>query len=609
MALYTNSDIDLVLQSQDKIQEKLKKIKSELSEPSFDELKKAHELVKDYCIQKKKKLYGGYALHLLLVHKNPDGGIYDEEKIPDIDIYTYEPLDDMYNICNILHKKGMKYIMGQEALHKETYTIKFYNETLCDLSYVPKNIYHRMPFIEVRGLHCIHPNFMTIDYLRMMSNPLDSYWRFFGCEENLKAFRRFIELQKVYKLPYNDRDLQMDKPKKELSPILNVIYKFLFNRKTIVTIGFYAYNYFCRKTGYSPVNIPYYEFISTDYRQDALELIDILKKENENIMHEEFNPFFQYTDYNVEIYVGDTMICRIYNHNKRCVPYQDVPAFDFLNNKSNDNDSIRIGSFTVTILHLLIDAQKARVNNNNQLEKFYYHMLSHCIQMRDYYFKTKNKNMMDDTIFEDFIINCIGEEMTMEKEKRLRIEKRKRQKKPLVHRYTPADNFVEKPPKFIFNNSSGNKVNNPKNLRLADDVKDEDDIDETSDTDTSDTDSQKGGNEYEFNVNQPYFDQIKNGEKTYEGRLKKKKITELKTGDMVVWKNNNKTVKTRIKNIYEFNTFFDGIKKLGLDKTLPSEAKNNKSINNAIDDVYRQWYSEEDEKELGVIFIELDVMQ
>ena len=34
----------------------------------------------------------------------------------------------------------------------------------------------------------------------------------------------------------------------------------------------------------------------------------------------EFYPFFQFTDYNVEIYSNNKLICRIYNYNKKCIP-------------------------------------------------------------------------------------------------------------------------------------------------------------------------------------------------------------------------------------------------------------------------------------------------
>jgi hypothetical protein len=111
------------------------------------------------------------------------------------------------------------------------------------------------------------------------------------------------------------------------------------------------------------------------------------------------------------------------------------------------------------------------------MEKFYYQVLSHCTQMRNQYLKVFNKNFLDDTIFKEFIITCVGEEITTEKSMRLRIESRKIKKKPIVHRYNPEDKYQEEPPKYIFGNSSGNKVNNPKNLKLSDKINTDDDDD------------------------------------------------------------------------------------------------------------------------------------
>ena len=44
-------------------------------------------------------------------------------------------------ICNKLHEKGFKYVEGKEAIHKETYKVFANLENVCDISYVPKNIY------------------------------------------------------------------------------------------------------------------------------------------------------------------------------------------------------------------------------------------------------------------------------------------------------------------------------------------------------------------------------------------------------------------------------------------------------------------------------------
>lgn len=479
MSIYSESDIDLLRRSADRIKDELEKFKQASSEPSLDELKKAHDIILSFCKEKKRKLYGGFALHLLLLNKDPNGGLYKGSKIPDIDIYSPQPICDMYTLCNLLFQAGFKSVMGHEALHKETYTIKLYNEVICDFSYVPNSIYHKMPYVTVRDLYCIHPNFMTIDYLRMLSNPLDSYWRFFGCDEDLKAFRRFGQLQKAYPLPVNNNALPEYKANPRLGDLMNIIYRFLLNRPSVAVIGFYAYNYFCKLCEYETVDIPYYEFVSVDYKKDVLVLLEMLRSINPEVTHTEFYPFFQYTDYSVEVYLGEDMICRIYGNNKRCIPYQDARPYSV---SAKEGDFLRLGSFTIIVLYFLINAQKSRVGNKSNLERFYYHMVSHCIQMRNEFLTTTRRNFLDDTPFKDFVINCIGDEITADKQMRMRIESRKQKKKPLVHRYIPADELKEEPPKYIFSNSSGNKINNDRNLQLSEQVQDEEETEDRSST-------------------------------------------------------------------------------------------------------------------------------
>ncbi|ATZ80711.1 poly(A) polymerase catalytic subunit [Bodo saltans virus] len=642
--LYTDGDIELLKNKADDIRDKLEKIKQTNSEPSQEDLKKAHEIVKDYVKSKKRKLYGGFALHLLLVNKNKDKGIYKSTKIPDIDTYSIEPMDDMQKLCNLLHNSGFKEIQGIEAMHAETYSIKYYNETLCDFSYVPKNIFNRMPFIEVDGFRCIHPNFMTIDYLRMLSNPMDSYWRFFDCGTELKAFSRFRMLLSEYPVQYNDKQLNIMKPSPKVQNLKSIIFNYLNNKKTTVVIGFYAYNYFCKIAGYDTIDIPYYEFISVDYKKDALELIELLKKENDEILHEEFTPFFQFTDYSVEIYVKDDIVCRIYNHLKKCIPYQNVESKNFDEKKlkrtqthlqsGRGTNNIQIGSFILCLLYTYINAQRARVNENVQTEKLYYHMASHLINMRNEYLKKIKKTFLDNTIFADFTLDCIGEEITSEKAKRMKIAKRKAKKKPIIYRYTPADEYRESTPKYIYSNTSGNKIVNTKNLLLGNNVKNDDDDTEIEDIDIGNNDKDsdddnkenvddnkenndakqnrtKVQKEIKLHLSQPHFDDVKNGKKKFEGRLYKEKFSNTRLGDIIIWENDNKTFLTKIKSIRLFNTFFEAIESVGLENILPTQAKKHKddttddAIKKSIEEVYREWYSYDDEMEYGIVLFEL----
>jgi ASC-1-like (ASCH) protein len=619
MSLYTEYDIDLLKKKSEEIRAELEKIKNEKMEPTLEEQKKIQKLIKEYCIEKKRKLYGGYAWNLLIMNKNPADKIYtDDNKVADIDMYSPEPINDWYAICNLLHKNGFQYVLGEEAQHQETYSVKVNRIVFCDISYVPKNIYNRMPYIEINGLQCIHPSFATIDYLRMSSDPLASYWRFFECGEDLKGFKRFYKLQKNYPLPYNDRSLDISKPKEKVSHALETIFKYIINKKSIIVNGFYAYNYFCHMSGFNHIQIPFYEFVSINYREDALELTDLLKKEHQNITYDEYNPFFQFTDYSVEIYLGDDIICRIYSNNKKCTPYQDLSALNFSTDKPTKMaGNIRMGTYPIVLQYFLIDAIKQRVNNDKDMEKFYYHVVSHCIQTRNKYLKTHKKTFLDNSIFKEFVITCLGESVTPEKERMLLIEKRKKNKEPLVYRYDPKDGEKEAPKFSGFKNTSGNKISNPKNLKLSDVVKsDDDDYDEIEDENSQENDNndkenkdQKGGEIYHKTVKQPYFDQIKNGEKIYEGRLKKGDFKKLKVGDFVVWEFEDKTCKTEIIEILEFPSFVEAISAVGLEYVLPTQAEQKKTVEEAINDVYRKFYSEELEKEFGVLMIKVKVIE
>jgi hypothetical protein len=325
MTLYFDADFDILLKNADNIKDKWKKTLLEKSEPSIENVYKVHNIVLNYCKQEKRILYGGLALHMLLYNKDKTKGLYAKDQVPppDIDIYTPEPIEDMFCVVNMLYKEGYKYVCGEEALHVETYKIFYHKVNICDFSYVAKNVYDRIPFIKIDGLNCVHPNFMTIDYLRMLSNPISSYWRFFD-EVNLKAFRRLLNLQKEYPLPVIKDQLVVQKPNKN-SEVYEIIYIFLLNRKSTIAIGFYAYNYFAMIADKKPVNIPFYEFISVNYKEDVKELITLLENEFVGkITFKEFYPFFQFTDYNIEIYLNDEIICHIYDHNKVCINLLEI---------------------------------------------------------------------------------------------------------------------------------------------------------------------------------------------------------------------------------------------------------------------------------------------
>lgn len=108
---------------------------------------------------------------------------------------------------------------------------------------------------------------------------------------------------------------------------------------------------------------------------------------------------------------------------------------------------------------------------------------------------------------------------------------------------------------------------------------------------------------------EPWFSHIQSGIKPAEGRLAKKKFTDLKKGDIVrMFKSDehgnidpNKFMDLIVMKVERYKSFAEMLEKEGLEKILPSI----KTIADGVA-VYRQWFSEEDEKSLGVVAIHVE---
>lgn len=482
MALYKQCDIDLLADNWSAIMERVEQERLSLLEPTLEEMKEVHNIILDFVISNKRKVYGGFALNLLVKDKNSKDAIYKDNKIPDIDFYSPDPIGDLIKLCNILHEKGYKAVSGREAMHQETYSLSVNYMTYCDLSYVPRNIYNRMPFIEIDKLYLIHPHFMMIDYLRMMTDPLISYWRFEG---DLKSYRRFFLLQKHYHFPQAKSAIVFPDVSPTIQTALDMIFQFVVNKQTLIVTGLYAYNYYLYEStileskkaqNMSLFNVPYYEFISSDYRGDFLALMAHLKSNvvipQDRLTSTEFYPYFQFTGHSVEIYIDQKLICRIYNNNKKCFPYLDLSAikFNIAENQIEKHKKfvVRLGTFPLVLLHAIISLMKARTIDDNKEKSLYYQVVRNLIDMRNFYFEEHKKNFLDDTHFKEFVVKCIGETIQPDRQRRLLIESRKKKNKRYTFTYEP-DNGVKEPASihYEFANSSGNAINNPKNLRLS----------------------------------------------------------------------------------------------------------------------------------------------
>jgi ASC-1-like (ASCH) protein len=106
-----------------------------------------------------------------------------------------------------------------------------------------------------------------------------------------------------------------------------------------------------------------------------------------------------------------------------------------------------------------------------------------------------------------------------------------------------------------------------------------------------------------FNVDQVWYEFIVDKTKKIEGRLRKGKVNDLVIGEKILIADNetNNCIEVMVTKIVKYDSFETMLMMEGVNRVLP----NKEWISDGID-VYRQFYSKEDEKKFGVTAIHFD---
>ena len=101
-----------------------------------------------------------------------------------------------------------------------------------------------------------------------------------------------------------------------------------------------------------------------------------------------------------------------------------------------------------------------------------------------------------------------------------------------------------------------------------------------------------------------WFDHVRHGRKTCEGRLDKGFWGECDYGDVITFHNDsNEQCQVRVKGVHRYATFRDMLEHETLEKTLPGI----KNLDQGVD-VYHEFYSKEQEARYGVIAILMELV-
>ena len=472
MELYREQDIQAITNNMNRILEETTAIKNAKSEPTLSEFKSTMIIIRQFIKDKKRIIYGGDAFNTLVKHKDPKDIIYTEQCRNDIEFYTPDPIQDTVDLCNILHKADFKYVEGVQAQHDMTYSIFVNFVNMCDMTYMPKNVFSNMPVIEIDGLEYSDPTWMMVDVLRQYNDPMLSYQRVKD-----KIFDRSMRLFKNYPLKLNTKEHftyteKNDNKRKEL-------FEHIVSMSTILFTGSIAKTYY--STLKTEIDFTALEVFSTDFEKDVITINEKLKtifgNKYQRLSVTYYCKFFQFWDERLEFMIDDEHIITIYGPNDYCIPYNNmfIKNGKFTNiqtknvnkQKNTDDDScIKIVTFMVLFNHILIHRQFEYINKTEEYKK-YENEMHILLTKREDFLKQENKNVLDNTPYREFVTECSGTFIDSRRKARLIMKNKREKGKYTMFRYnakTQIDSYTA--PDFKFSNISGKANDNGKKKLL-----------------------------------------------------------------------------------------------------------------------------------------------
>ena len=421
--LFRDNDFEIVTKDKiDEIVKETKLIENATVFPTLSQRQKMTEILIDFIREKKRIVYGGYAIHKFVARKNKEDGIYDfDNESPDIEFYSPDAVIDARDLCDLFYRKGYKFVRGSEAFHAETYKVYVELFGLCDITYMPKNIYQKVPTVTMDDLRYAHPSFLLVDAMRILTDPIQSYFRL------EKAFPRIYHLQKHYPWEVESSKIQRSTLPEPENPLLRAMIKELTEGpEDVILIGEYAKRIF-KKWPTRPDSRPdstlemnnfdstldevfvghgTLEVVALNFEGTLRRLYDALKDrkdalDGEKLEYTEYQRFFDYCGRRGVLSINGRWVVVVYHSTNRCVPV--------LPDRWSLGKTFKVASFSVVSLYFLIAKFIARSSSmNTQDERFMDFQFAELQKMRADYLKSEDKTILDDHVYREFVTRCLG---------------------------------------------------------------------------------------------------------------------------------------------------------------------------------------------------------
>lgn len=131
---------------------------------------KALHIVEEFIINRQLILVGGMAIDMALRKKG--GHIYEDDAVPDYDFLSPQFHRDAYDLGEILSNEFTN-ISIINARHPSTMRVRINFISVADITYIPSNIYEKIPTLSYGKMRIIAPSFQYIDQHRSLSLPYE----------------------------------------------------------------------------------------------------------------------------------------------------------------------------------------------------------------------------------------------------------------------------------------------------------------------------------------------------------------------------------------------------------------------------------------------------
>jgi hypothetical protein len=476
LTYYTKNEYDDILARLPELIKQAKESSEKILEPTIVERTKIYNLVKKFIKDNSRIVYGGFALNYAIRVKNSADAFYPENGINDIEFYSSQPKLDIVKLADIIKENGFKDIVAKEANHEATFTLFVNFVQYCDITYIDKKIEYSIQTLKGEdGINYAHPHFMLIDYLRIFIQPLtaaESRWE--------KSFKRYYLLLKYYPVlsVQTKLNLSMNMALEELYGELRKFFSRDKIKECSIVTGIAAYNYYikyvtneckkCKKKIQNyVVTVPYLEIDSVSYlytvEESWLFLKEILGEAIKNVSVEEFYPLFQFTGYSIVFKYNNDIILKITQKDGYCIPYIETQACNYV-------------TYQYLLMCLNVDKFQSFITSKDQRDKNfskydeYRTLITNVIIARNDFLSSNRLSPLNDTIFSEFTIQCVGTTMDFRRESLIRGKQRIQQgKRSFI--YNPEQKHDEQKRKGFIDaisaykpfNASGTSIKKPSN--------------------------------------------------------------------------------------------------------------------------------------------------